>query len=110
MDDYAGSFQSLAKKAFKPRGLSQIPILSRIQKLLVSYLAESLYLADNLETDLKETFGDDSSILDYSYATTIGAKTGLPVTTIPETSSCIFTYYNGVGTRTKDCGKLLSLP
>lgn len=110
MDDCAGSFQSLAKKAFKPRGLSQIPILSRIQKLLVSYLADSLYPADNLESALKETFGDDSSILDCSYATTIGAKIGLPVTTIPETSSCIFTNYNGVGTRTKDCGKLLSLP
>lgn len=74
MDDYAGSFESLAKKTFKTRGLSLIPILSRIQRFLVSYLADSLYPADNLEMALRETFGDDSSILDCSYATTIGAK------------------------------------
>jgi hypothetical protein len=94
----------LAKKAFKPWGVSQIPILSHIQRLVVWYLADSLYSADNLEIALKETFTNDKSIFDCSYATTIGAKIGFPVTTVSETSSCIFTNYNGVGMRASDCG------
>lgn len=74
---------------------------------MVSYLADSLYFADNLETALKETFGSERSILGCLYATTIGARVGLLVTTIPETSSVIFTNYNGVGNRLEDCGMLL---
>jgi hypothetical protein len=110
VDDCANAFESLARKAFKPRGflhipvLPHIPILSHILEFLVSYLADGLYPADDLEAALKDVFGDDRSILDYSHATAIGAKVGLPVTTILETDPCIFTNYNGVGTRPQDCG------
>jgi hypothetical protein len=114
VDDCANAFESLARKAFKPRGFAQIPLLSRIPivahilEFLMSYLADGLYPADDLEAALKDVFGDNRSILDHSHATAIGAKVGLPVTTILETDPCIFTNYNGVGTRPQDCGILTS--
>ena len=62
--------------------MSRILVLLHILEFLVSYLADGLYPADNLESALKEVFGSDTSILDYSHATAIGAKVGILVTTI----------------------------
>lgn len=104
VDVCANTFETLAKEAFKPRGVLHVLILSHIQRLVVWYLSDSLYSAENLEAALKKTFTSDKSIFDCSYATGIGAKLGFPVTTVSETSSCIFTNYNGVGTRASDCG------
>jgi hypothetical protein len=114
VDDCANVFEGLAKKAFEPRWffhipvLPRIPILSHILEFLVSYLADGLYAAEGLEAALKDAFGSDRSILECSHATAIGARVGLPVTTIFETDSCIFTNYNGVGARPQDCGILTS--
>ena len=72
----------------------------------MSCLADSLYLADNLEATLKEVFGSDIGILDNSYITAIGTKVGIPVTTVLETDPYIFTNYNGAGPRPQDCGTL----
>lgn len=91
--------------AFGPRRVSHILILSRLQQFVVSYLADSLYSADDLKVALKNSFGKQQSILDYSHATASGAKVGLSVTTISETSSCIFTNYNRIGMRAQDCGR-----
>jgi hypothetical protein len=128
IDDSTEAFTELADLAFKPRQvfipvisnilsriLSRIPILSRIRLLssiyvlLKSFRADSLYPAENIEAALQEVFGKDKTILDYSYATSIGARVGLPVATIREPSSCIFTNYNGVGTRDPDQGKSLRI-
>ncbi|OQU97158.1 hypothetical protein CLAIMM_03134 [Cladophialophora immunda] len=110
VEDCANIFESFAKRAFRPRWVSHIPVVSRIPVLshilefLVSYLADGLYPADNLEAALKAVFGGDMGILDNSYATAIGAKVGIPVTTVLETDPCLFTNYNGAGTRPQDCG------
>lgn len=104
VEDCTHWFESLARIAFKRRRVLGIPILSSIQELITSYLADSLYPVDNLDTALKEVFGGDRSLLDYLYATAIGAKIGLPVATILETALCVFTNYNGVGTRDHNCG------
>ena len=110
VDDCANVFERLAKKAFKPRWfsrmplLSQIPVFSHILVFIVTYLADGLYPPEDLEAALREVFGSKRSILDYSHATAIGAKVGLPVTTILETDSCLFTNYNGVGARPQDSG------
>jgi hypothetical protein len=106
IDESTESFEKLAKVAFKRRKVLDIPFLSRIHELLKSYLADGLYPAENIEAALQAVFGKDKSILDYSHATSIGARVGLPVATIREPSSCIFTNYNGVGTRDQDQGKL----
>jgi hypothetical protein len=87
--------------------MSRIPVLSHIVQFLVSYLADGLYPAHHLEGALKEVFGSEMGILDYSHATAIGAKVGIPVTTVLETDSCLFTNYNGTGPRPQDCGTLI---
>ncbi|KIW36756.1 hypothetical protein, variant [Exophiala oligosperma] len=112
VDDCANLFESFATRAFRPRWITHVPILSRIPVLshifhfLVSYLADGLYPAHNLEGALKDVFGSDVGILDYSHATAIGAKVGIPVTTVQETEPCLFTNYNGMGPRPQDSGTL----
>jgi hypothetical protein len=66
-------FKKLIKVAFKPRKVLYIPFISCIYKLTKSYLANGLYLAENIEAILKAVFGKDKSILDYLYTTSIGA-------------------------------------
>jgi hypothetical protein len=101
------TFEKLAKLAFKPRKVLNIPFLSRVHKLLKTYLADGLYPVENIEAALKEVFGINRSILDCLYATFIGTRVGLPIATIRELSSCIFTNYNGVGSREQEQGKSL---
>lgn len=111
VEDGANLFESVAKRAFRPRWISHIPVVSRIPVLshilefLVSYLADGLYPANSLETALKEVFGSDKGILDNSHATASGAKVGVPVTTVLETEPCLFTNYNGTGPRPQDSGR-----
>jgi len=110
VDDCAIVFERLAKKAFTTRRfahlpiVSRIPILSHILEFVISYLADGLYPTHDLEAALKEVFGTDRSFLDHSHASAIGAKVGLPVTTILLDTDYIFTNYNGVGQRPQDCG------
>ncbi|PVH69548.1 hypothetical protein DL98DRAFT_624539 [Cadophora sp. DSE1049] len=95
IDKSTESFEKLAKVAFKRRKVLDIPFLSRIHELLKSYLADGLYLVENIEAVLQAVFGKDKTILDYLHATFISARIGLPVAIICEPSSCIFTNYNG---------------
>jgi hypothetical protein len=123
IDDSTEAFTKLADLAFKPRQvfspiisnilfpiLSRIPFLSRIRLLssicvlFKAFRADSLYPAENIEAALQAVFGKEKTILDYSHATSIGTRVGLPVATIREPSSCIFTNYNSVGTRGPDQG------
>jgi hypothetical protein len=77
---------------------------------LISFFADGRYAAENLEEALQDTFGSDRSILDCSKATATGTRIGLPVTTIDDASTCVFTNYNGIGSRPADCGKLTRNP
>jgi hypothetical protein len=99
--------ERFAKLAFQPRPSLGIPLISQILDFIISYFADGRYPADNLEAALREAFGSDRSILDCSKATETGTRVGLPVTTIRDTSICVFTNYNGVGTRPRDCGKII---
>jgi len=79
-----------------------IPFISYIYKLLKLYLANSLYLAENIKATLQVVFGKDKSILNYLYITFISARVSLPIITIYKLLSYIFTNYNRVRTRDKD--------
>jgi len=107
VDKCAESFEQLAKLAFQSRPSPRIPILSPIANFLVSFFADGRYSPDNLEAALQDTFGHDRSILDCSRATAIGTRIGLPVTTIRDVSTYVFTNYNGVGARPLGCGESL---
>jgi hypothetical protein len=79
-----------------------ILFISYIYKLTKLYLANSLYLIENIEAALKAVFGKDKSILDYLYVTFISARVNLLVAIIYKLLSCIFTNYNRVKTRDED--------
>ncbi|KAI9656458.1 MAG: hypothetical protein M1821_004664 [Bathelium mastoideum] len=104
LDECTRSFESLAKVAFTKRKLLKIPIISKIQHLVVSYLSDCIYPAANIESALTSTFGSSKSILDISHATPLGTRIGIPVSTIRKPSLCVFTNYNGIGVRDQDCG------
>jgi len=120
------TFEKLAKLAFRERGLFEtlfsripfvaryltmfppfkIPILTQVLQYFVSYLADGRYSAQNIEAALKEVFGVNRTVLDYSHATWTGTKVGLPVATVDSNPSCrVFTNYNGVGERAPDQGR-----
>ncbi|KAE9969413.1 hypothetical protein EG328_006861 [Venturia inaequalis] len=100
IEESTDTFERLAKVAFTPRTVSKIPIFRNFIELLISYFADGLYAPKNIESALKQVFGDDRSILDVSHATTTGTRVGLPVATVGGTPSRrIFTNYNGVGDR-----------
>jgi len=73
----------------------------------MSYLTDSMYSADYLEIALKQTFDNDSNILDCLYVMMIEVKIKLSIITVLETSSCIFMNYNDVENRSQDCDTLL---
>jgi hypothetical protein len=101
---------TVARLAFQPRPSPHIPIISPIVDFLISFFADGRYPADNLEAALQDTFGRDRSMLDCSKATATGTRIGLPVTTIRDVSTCVFTNYNGIGARPSGCGKTVLLP
>ncbi len=106
IDDCTETFEKLAKLAFQRRKVFNFPFLPRALELLVSYFADGIYPPENIEAALKQVFGTDRSILDYSDATATGTRVGLPVATVDERPSCrIFTNYNGVGERAKEQGR-----
>jgi hypothetical protein len=82
IDDSAETFDKLATLAFQRRKVWDLPFLSRIQELLISYFTDGLYPAKNIEAVLKEVFGAERSILDYSYTTSTRTRISLPVATV----------------------------
>jgi hypothetical protein len=103
-DDSIRIFEDLARRAFKPRRVSGIPFISDIEKFIVSYLADSLYPPEGLEAALKQVFGDTMTMFNSTYAMNIGAKIAVTVTSIPDSSPCLFRNYKKVGNRQKEYG------
>ncbi|KKY22693.1 putative patatin-like phospholipase [Phaeomoniella chlamydospora] len=109
VDHSTEMFENLAKLAFQRRKVLDIPFLSRLQELLMSYFADGLYSAQNIEAALRDVFGVERSILDCSYATSTGTRIGVPVATVQDRPSCrVFTNYNGNGVRHEDQGLIQS--
>jgi hypothetical protein len=104
VDDSIHVFKALASKAFEPRRVSGIPVISDIEKIILSFLADSLYPSEGLEAGLKEVFGDTMTMFDCTYAAAIGAKVAATVTTIPGSHPCLFRNYKKLGKRHEDCG------
>ncbi|CZT11980.1 uncharacterized protein RAG0_15979 [Rhynchosporium agropyri] len=96
-------FEKLSHKAFNRGFVSSNSIFSRLRELLISYFADSLYSAHNLEEGLRMQFGADVSLMDHSAATTKGAKVGITVTGVPN-AELVCTNYNGVGSRPPGSG------
>ena len=104
VDDCIHAFEYLASRAFQRRSVSGIPFISFIEKIIVAYLEDGLYPPEGLEAALKQIFGDAMTMFDSSYATTIGTKIAVTVTTAPKSSPCVFRNYKKVGKRDKEYG------
>lgn len=96
-------FESMSHNAFNRGIASSNSILSRLSELLISYFADSLYSAYNLEEGLLKQFGEEMTLMDCSAATAKGAKVGITVTGVPN-AELLFTNYNGVGSRSSELG------
>ena len=96
--------KTLSHKAFDRGFESSNSIFSRLRELLISYFADPLYSAHNLEEGLRTQFREEISLVDHSAATSKGAKVGITVTGVPD-AELVFTNYNGVGSRLSGPGK-----
>jgi hypothetical protein len=74
---------------------------------MVALITDSLYPATIINTALKEAYGNDKSILDFTCAMSIGTRIGIPLATIRHPSLCLFINKNGIGDRSHDSGKFL---
>jgi len=108
IESSAKLFEEMAVRVFKRRKTLRIPlqlpflgrvaltvpIPSRLFELAVTYITDGLYPAENIESILKEVFGTEKSILDCSYAASIGTKLGMLVATVSKHPICrIFANY-----------------
>lgn len=84
--------------------LLQIPGLQYISELISILLLDSKYPSRYLDRALRQIFRDDK-IGQLSDATKHSTLVGLTASTTRETTTCLFTNYNGVGARTKERGK-----
>ncbi|GKT61251.1 hypothetical protein ColTof3_08590 [Colletotrichum tofieldiae] len=115
VDECIARFESLSNQAFTPRGVPSIPIIGSFVRLMMQVpfvatvvraaallLFDSRYPSRHIEQALRDMFGSERSIADYSAADTMGAMVGMTVATVQDASACIFTNYNGVGHRGED--------
>ncbi|KAK3935780.1 patatin-like phospholipase-like protein [Diplogelasinospora grovesii] len=91
------AFEHWAGIAFHSGLLGKLRLFPTAGKVFFALLNNALYRAQYLKQVLKDTYGNDTKMLDTSYATSIGAKIGLPVATVSKPSTLLFTNFNGVG-------------
>ncbi|TIC97766.1 Phospholipase A I [Colletotrichum higginsianum] len=117
VDECIARFESLSNQAFTPRGVPSIPIIGSLIRLMMQIpffaavvraaallLFDSRYPSQHIERALRDMFGSERSLVNYSAADTMGAMVGMTVATVQDASACIFTNYNGVGQRGGDHG------
>ncbi|KAI9760680.1 MAG: hypothetical protein M1840_002356 [Geoglossum simile] len=96
-------FEQLAKRCFRKRRLSGLPILCRVNRLLKCWTCDGCYDTVDLEASLKQCFGSQKCF-DTPESSFSGAKVGVTATTISNATPFIFSNYNGEGTRNASCG------
>ena len=67
-------------------------------------LTDSRYGGTNMENALKEAFGSERALMDWSKASSKSTKVAVTATTTKTCSPCIFANYTGEGCRSSDCG------
>ena len=108
LEESANQFNALARRAFQRHPVARIPFLSYLHDIVKLCFADGIYSAQHIEQALKEVFGPERSILDYSHASTLGAKLGLPVATVHDRPSCqVFTNYNDASSTSDEPGLLI---
>jgi hypothetical protein len=76
---------------------------------VVSLCAGSLYPSEDIDDTLRDQFGQDATLLDYSAASTRGAKVAVTVAGVPK-GEYVMTNYNGAGLKAFRRGYRHALP
>jgi hypothetical protein len=104
-------FHSLSSVAFRPRHCLGIPlpsfgILRRFLEIVISFSTDSRYSSAGITKALVSAFGEERRLFESLCG---GAKVAVVATTTKDSSTCIFTNYNGPKKRGIECGKLCNV-
>jgi hypothetical protein len=75
-----------------------------IAHFVASLVVDCKYSDDNLEAALRDTYGENRSIVDSDIAAHTGALVGVTLTSTDSTSTFVVTNYNGAGPARDDPG------
>ncbi|KAL6716956.1 hypothetical protein ACLMJK_004869 [Lecanora helva] len=79
-------------------------LLPRLRDWFRCWLSDGCYDVGALEASLKDVFGDDQRMFDINRSGPSSTKVAVTATTLSDASTYIFSNYNGVGTRGRECG------
>ena len=100
------SFLELARSSFREENMLGIPFVSWLAKMFRLYVHDGLYKAEYIESMLQNVLGKETTMLDHSYATQLGAKICVLVATVMKKPSCrVFTNYTKTKQRDRHHGK-----
>lgn len=105
---YSEVFETLSRQFFRREHTGYLPLLRYFRHLLKYCFSDGYYDVRRLEASLKDNFGADQRMFDYRHRTT-DAKIAVTATTISDASPYLFSNYNGISKRPKDCGAILIL-
>jgi hypothetical protein len=99
-------FQLLSTLAFRKRRCFQFSQMStwtplRVLQTVLSFATDSRYNSSGITQALVSAFGDEKALFESSCG---GAKVAVVAATTEESSTCIFTNYNGPQERSPKCG------
>ncbi|KAI9732137.1 MAG: hypothetical protein M1834_004233 [Cirrosporium novae-zelandiae] len=97
-------FKALATSYFGKMRKSNHSLFGHIRQLIRCWLSDGFYDAEALEQALKESFGVKHRMFDCTHGTISGTKVAVTATSISDASLCLFSNYNGIGLREKNCG------
>ena len=82
-------YEEIASVIFRKGWLHRIPLVS----MMLSLWHWPVYSGSTLQRVIEHTYGDETMMLDTSYASSIGARIILPAARSPEPSVFLFTNY-----------------
>ncbi|MCJ1473164.1 hypothetical protein MMC13_001815 [Lambiella insularis] len=96
-------FDKLVKEFFQQQKQATPGFLNRCRYILRCWLSDGYYSVEALEKCLQDTFGMHRRMFD-SLDVVSGTKVAVTASTISNASCYVFSNYNGLGRREKDCG------
>ena len=102
----AQTFRELTTKIFQEGAQRGHGIWRSVRYVARSWLSDGCYDATNLETALKQHFGEGAKMFGMRDGC-IRTRVGVTATSISDASAFIFTNYNGPGKRQRGCGTSL---
>ncbi|KAL8802034.1 MAG: hypothetical protein Q9200_006728, partial [Gallowayella weberi] len=111
--EHLGSFLRLGSASKAPcdamtRRRSRFGCCRYIRRLLKCWLTDGYYNVDAVEAAMKASFGPLERMFGTSQSP-YGTKVAVTATSISDASPVLFSNYNGLTTRAKDCGHNLSV-